>query len=151
MADSHTRMPIVVTREGGLRFAAQIRSHRVLTDQSVNAGGGDSAPSPIELISVALGSCVALYVHEFCRSRGLPDDGLRVEVMPHNATSAKRIDALEVTVRLAAELPAHAMEMLERVARSCPAHNTLAHGAAVFFTFQTQANAHASSFLETSS
>jgi uncharacterized OsmC-like protein len=142
MSESNARTPIVVTREGGLRFAAQIRSHRVLTDQSVHAGGEDSAASPIELISAALGSCVALYVYRFCESRGLPHDGMRIEVMPHNATSPSRIAALDVTVRLPVELPAHAMEMLERVVRSCPAHNTLVHGAAVSVSIDAGTNVH---------
>ena len=74
--------PIVVTHEKGLSFAAQIREHRLMTDQSARAGGEDSAPSPTELISAALGSCIALYVHQFCVSRGLPHDGMRVEVTP---------------------------------------------------------------------
>ena len=142
MSDSHTRMPIAVTHEGGLRFAAQIRSHRVVTDQSVHAGGKDTAPSPIELISAALGSCVALYVHQFCQSRGIPDDGLRIEVLPHNATSPKRIEALDVRVRLPAELPPHAMDLLERVVRSCPAHNTLVHGASVSVAIETRIPTH---------
>ena len=141
MSNSRTRMPISVTHEGGLRFAAQIRSHRVLTDQSVHAGGEDAAPSPIELISAALGGCVALYVHQFCQSRGFPDDGLRIEVVPHNATSPNRIDALDVTVRLPVALPPHAMEMLERVVRSCPAHNTLVHGASVSVSIEARPNA----------
>jgi putative redox protein len=143
MSDSHTRMPIAVTHEGGLRFAAQVRSHRVITDQSERAGGEDSAPSPIELISVALGSCVALYVHQFCLSRGLPHEGMSVEVLPHHAASPSRIAALDVTVRLPVALPPHAMEMLERVVRSCPAHNTLAQGAAVSVSIDTRAAAHA--------
>ena len=46
MAESSTRAPIVVTHETGLSFAAQIRGHRVLTDQSERAGGADRAPSP---------------------------------------------------------------------------------------------------------
>ena len=136
MAESQTGMPIAVTHEGGLRFAAQIRSHRVLTDQSVRAGGEDSAPSPLELISAALGGCIALYVYQFCESRGLPHDGMRVEVMPHNARSPSRIDALAVTVRLPVALPPHATELLERVVRSCPAHNTLVQGAPVSFSIE---------------
>ena len=139
MSDSQTRMPITVTHDGGLRFAAQIRSHRVMTDQSVRAGGGDSAPSPIELISASLGSCVALYVHQFCESRGLAHDGMRIEVMPHHAASPNRIAAVDVTVQLPAELPPHAMEMLERVVRSCPAHNTLVHGASVSVSIEAGA------------
>jgi putative redox protein len=140
MENSRARMPIAVTHDGGLRFAAQVRSHRVLTDQSAHAGGEDSAPSPIELVSVALGSCVALYVYQFCQSRGLPHDGMRIEVMPHHATSPNRIESLSVTVRLPVPLPPHAMEMLERVVRSCPAHNTLVRGAPVSVSIEAGTN-----------
>ena len=131
MAASHTRAPIVVTHERGLQFAAQIRQHRIVTDQSERAGGEDSAPSPTELISAALGSCIALYVYQFCTSRGLRHEGLRVEVLAVNATSPSRIAELQVTVRIGETLSPHVREMLERVVRSCPVHNTLAHGAAI--------------------
>ena len=143
MSDSHTGTPITVTHAGGLRFAADIRSHRVITDQSARAGGDDSAPSPIELLSAALASCVALYVHQFCVSRGLPHEGMRIEVLPHHLSNPSRIGAFDVTVRLPEALPPHAMEMLERVVRSCPAHNTLAHGAAIAVSIEARAAAHA--------
>lgn len=131
MSESQTRSPIVVTHEQGLRFAAQIREHRLITDQPTHVGGEDTGPSPMELVSAALGSCVALYVHQFCVNRGLPHDGLRIEVTPHNIAHPHRIGELSVAVFLPGTLSPHMMEMLERVVRSCPVHNTLAHGAAV--------------------
>jgi putative redox protein len=53
------RPPIVVTHEGGVRFAANVRSHRVVVDQPYQGGGTDTAPAPIELLGVSLGTCVA--------------------------------------------------------------------------------------------
>ena len=143
MAGPQTRAPIVVTHERGLSFGAQIRQHRIVTDQSERAGGEDTAPSPTELISAALGSCVALYVYQFCLSRGLLHDGMRIEVRPLNATSPNRIAQLDVTVHLPQELSPHVREMLERVVRSCPVHNTLAHGAAVFVAIEAGTGTHA--------
>jgi len=131
--------PIVVTHEGGLSFGARIRTHRIVTDQSMKAGGEDSAPSPLELIPAALGSCVALYVHQFCRSRELPSDCLRVEVTPRYASGPSRIAEMGIRVCLPGELPPHAVEMLERVVRSCPVHNTLAHGVAISVAIGTGA------------
>jgi putative redox protein len=131
MAGTQSPSPIVVTHEGGLRFASQIRSHRIVTDQSERAGGTGSAPSPLELVSAALGSCVAVYVHQFLETRRLPHGGVRVEVTPRNAAGPNRIAELDVRVLLPGELPPRTMESLERVVRSCPVHNTLAHGAAV--------------------
>ena len=128
MAGPQSPEPIVVTHETGLRFASQIRTHRIVTDQSVRAGGDDSAPSPLELVSAALGSCIAVYVQKFFESRGLQHGGLRIEVTPRNESSPNRIAEMAVRVCLGTELPPHTMEMLERVVRSCPVHNTLAHG-----------------------
>lgn len=130
MAES-IRQPIVVTHEGGVRFAAQVRSHRVLVDQPLRAGGEDTAPSPLELLGASLGSYVAYYVQQFCAARGLSTDGLRVEVQQHGAQAPHRVGRFDVRVTLPTELPPQYLPMIEHVARSCPAHNTLTHGAQV--------------------
>lgn len=123
--------PIVVTHDGGLRFAAQVRSHRVIVDQPLGAGGMDSGPMPIEMLGVSLGTCIALYVQQFCQPRGISTSGLRVEVDQLGARHPNRIAEFVVRVFLPEPVsPAYA-EMLERVVRSCPAHNTLDHGAEV--------------------
>ena len=119
--------PIVVTHLGGMQFAATVRGHRILVDQPVKAGGGDAAPTPIELLTSSLGCCIAFYVRQFCRSRSLPYLGMSVEVTPQ--TTDGRIDRFMVRVAMPEALPPREMALLERVARSCPAHATLSHGA----------------------
>jgi len=126
----HTsRPPMVITHEGGVKFAAQIRQHRLMVDQPAGGGGEDSAPMPLELLGASLGTCVALYVQQFCHTRGLPYQGMRVEVDPQAAQG--RVQRFAVRVVLPEPLPPHYAQMLERVAKSCPAHNTLTHGAEV--------------------
>ena len=132
---------MVITHEGGLKFAAQVRSHRVVVDQPLRAGGEDAGPMPIELLGVSLGTCIALYVQQFCQSRGLPCEGMRVEVEQYGAQNPNRVGEFAVRVVLPAELPPHEAAMLERVTRSCPAHNTLAHGAAMTLRIETAAMA----------
>lgn len=131
MAGSSAREPIVVTHEGGVRFAAKVGSHVVTVDQPLRGGGQDTAPAPIELLGTALGTCIALYVQQFCHSRHLPYEGMRVEVEQYGAANPSRIGQFNVKVVLPVELPPHEAAMLERVARSCPAHGTLVHGAQV--------------------
>jgi uncharacterized OsmC-like protein len=131
MKDRNGHAPIVVTHAGGMQFAAQVRSHRVLVDQPEQAGGEDAAPMPIEMLGVSLGTCIALYVQQFCHARGLPYEGMRVEVEQYGARNPSRVGAFAVRVVLPEALPPHYAEMLERVARSCPAHNTLEHSARV--------------------
>ena len=125
------RVPMVVTHEGGVKFAAQIGTHRLIVDQPTYAGGEDAGPAPIQLLGASLGTCVALYVQQFCHARNLPYEGMRVEVLQHGASNPNRIGEFAVRVLLPEELPAQYTEMLERVVRSCPAHNTLDMGADV--------------------
>lgn len=139
MSAPAARDPMVITHEGGLKFAAQVRSHRVVVDQPLRAGGADAGPMPIELLGVSLGTCVALYVQQFCQSRGLPYEGMRVEVEQHGAPNPSRVGEFVVRVVLPAEVPEQYATMLERVARSCPAHHTLELGAAVKVEIETEA------------
>ncbi|MBI2407356.1 MAG: OsmC family protein [Gemmatimonadetes bacterium] len=131
MSAPSKREPIVVTHEGGVQFAAQVRSHRIVVDQPERGGGADAGPAPIELLGVSLGTCVALYVQQYCHSRGLSHEGMRVEVQQRGAQNPSRIGEFFVKVVLPAGLPDEHLPMLERVARSCPAHGTLTHAAEV--------------------
>lgn len=121
--------PIVVTHLGGVQFCAEVRGHRIVVDQPLKAGGADSAPTPIELLTSSLGCCIAFYVQQFCHSRSLPYLGMSVEVTPHS--TAGRIDRFTVRVVMPEPLPPREAALLERVARSCPAHGTLSHGAEI--------------------
>lgn len=131
MKDDRVRAPMVITHEGGMQFAAKVRSHRIVTDQPERAGGTDSGPTPIELLGASLGSCIAFYVQQFCHARALPYEGMRVEVEQRGEKNPARVGEFVVRVLMPADLPEQYTPMLERVVRSCPAHNTLADGAAM--------------------
>jgi putative redox protein len=141
MSAPKQRDPMVITHVGGVQFAAQVRAHRILVDQPERGGGVDAGPSPIELLGVSLGTCVALYVQQFCHARGLSHDGMRVELQQRGAQHPNRIGEFAVKVVLPAGMPEEHVELLERVARSCPAHNTLTHGAEVAMEFELGAPA----------
>jgi putative redox protein len=125
MATNSRRQPIVVTHEGGVRFVAQVRSHRVVVDQPVAGGGEDAGPMPLELIGASLGTCIALYVQQFLHARGMSCEGMRVEVDQSTARNPSRVSDYDVHVVLPSPIPPEYAELLDRVARSCPAHNTL--------------------------
>jgi putative redox protein len=141
MPDESHKGPIVVTHDGGVRFSAQVRSHRLVVDQPRAGGGEDSGPMPIELLGISLGTCIAYYVHQFLLARKLPHVGLRVEVEQHSARNPSRVAEFLARVVLPAPLPAPYPEMLERVVHSCPAHNTLAGATPVRVSIETPAAA----------
>ena len=49
------RQPMVITHEGGLRFAADIRGHRLIVDQPPGVGE-DTGPTPLELLGGHIGT-----------------------------------------------------------------------------------------------
>lgn len=122
--------PIVTTHAGGARFVTEVRGHLVTVDQPEPAGE-NAAPTPLELLGVSLGSCVALYAQQYLASRGLSLEGLRVEVRLEAARGPYRIARFAVSVYLDEPLSAGHRTRLERVVKSCPAHNTLTAGALV--------------------
>jgi uncharacterized OsmC-like protein len=123
--------PIVIRYEEGARFDVQIRSHHLTVDQTTRGGGDDTAPEPIELLGASLGSCIAYYISQFCRARSLPCDDLVVTVNQRMADAPRRVASFVVGVSLPPSIPERYLEAVERVIRSCPAHNTLALGARV--------------------
>jgi hypothetical protein len=62
---------------------------------------------------------------------------MRVEVEQHGAAHPNRLGAFVVRVVLPVALPPAYAELVERVARSCPAHGTLTNAAQVLVTIET--------------
>ena len=122
-----SRHSVVATHSGGLAFSVSVRDHVVSTDQPSRAGGDDSAPTPLELLSVSLASCIALYVHKFCEAKSLVTSGFAVEVKPLWKEEPGRIARFDVIVHLPDNVPAMLYPAIEEVARTCPVHNTLTH------------------------
>jgi ribosomal protein S12 methylthiotransferase accessory factor len=120
--------PIVVSWDGGVRFTADIRGHKVTVDQTQRGGGEDSAPTPLELLPTALGTCVALYVQQFLVTRGLDPTGMTVEVGTVGAANPNRIARFAVEVRIPGGVPEKYRDAVKRAAEGCTVHHTLSHG-----------------------
>ena len=131
--------PTVVTHVDGVRFAIQVRTHEILVDQTVRGGGLDSAPTPIELLGAALGSCIAYYVRQYLKTRDLPTDGLRVEVAQRKGSNPSRVEEFVTRVILPPGISDEYLPIVERVVHTCPAHNTLRMGANVEVSFDVLA------------
>lgn len=120
--------PLVnVTWDGGVRFTADIRGHKVHVDQPRQGGGEDSAPGPLELVPAALGTCVAYFVQQFLVTRGVDPTGLEVAVGVAGAPNPHRIGRFDVRVRVPAGMPERYREAVVRAAETCTVHHTLTH------------------------
>jgi len=120
--------PLVnVTWDGGVRFTADVRGHKVHVDQPRQGGGEDTAVAPLELLPVALGTCVAYFVEQFLATRGIDPTGLEVAVGVAGARDPHRIGRFDVRVSLPGGVPERYREAVVRAAETCTVHHTLTH------------------------
>jgi uncharacterized OsmC-like protein len=118
---------VKVSWDGGVRFTADIRGHKVRVDQPRQGGGEDSAPGPLELLPASLGTCVAYFVQQFLTTRGIDTKGLEVEVGVAGAPNPHRIGRFDVRVVLPEGVPERYRDQVARVAETCTVHHTLTH------------------------
>jgi uncharacterized OsmC-like protein len=122
-----SRHSVIATCAGGLAFNASVRNHTVFTDQPIRAGGMDSAPTPLELLSASLATCIALHIRQFCEENSLSADGLAVEVKPIWRDPPGHIARFDVIVHVPDSFPAAYGARIEEVVRLCPVYQTLIH------------------------
>jgi putative redox protein len=109
---------IIITLAGGKRIDAQVGHHIVRTDQAVQGGGEDSAPTPFALFLASLGTCAGIFVAGFCQKRGLPTDGIRiVERLQYGDDGA--LTGVDLDIEVPPGFPEKYRDALVRVADQC--------------------------------
>jgi ribosomal protein S12 methylthiotransferase accessory factor len=109
---------IVVTLPGGKRVDAQVGRHLVRTDQPVEGGGEDSAPSPFQLFLASVGTCAGIFVAGFCQKRGLPTEGIRIVERLHHGEDGS-LSGIDLDIEVPPGFPEKYHEALVRVADQC--------------------------------
>jgi ribosomal protein S12 methylthiotransferase accessory factor len=67
-----------ITFEGDKVVTAFSHGHAIKTDQPIDNGGKNSAPSPFDLFLASIGTCAGIYVKSFCDKRQIPADGIKL-------------------------------------------------------------------------
>jgi ribosomal protein S12 methylthiotransferase accessory factor len=110
---------ILVTLPGGRRVDAQVGGHLVRTDQPLDNGGEDTAPSPYQLFLASLGTCAGIFVQGFCAKRGLPTEGIRIRQRPFQDPETGALSRVELDIEVPADFPEKYREALIRVVDQC--------------------------------
>jgi uncharacterized OsmC-like protein len=126
-------MKAVIESIGNVGSRARIDGHELVFDQPASLpGGADRGPSPLDVMSVAIGACAHYFAAAYLHGRGLSPDGLAVEVTTEKErVPVSRITRLEIKVRLPPGLDDRQVAGIERAIKSCPAYGTLLHPPAV--------------------
>jgi uncharacterized OsmC-like protein len=122
-------MKAVVESIGKVGSRARVGEHELLFDQPRSVPGGeDRGPSPLDVMVVSVAACAHYFAAAYLHGRGLPTDGLRVEVdAEKERVPVSRIGRLAIRVNLPGDLADKHVAGVERAIKSCPAYGTLLH------------------------
>lgn len=128
---------IVEVRESGAgKFANVVRAgrHHLPADEPLDAGGGDSGPSPYDYVLAGLGACTSMTLRMYAEMKKLPLTGVSVRLQQQRIHAADCADCnggqpqiTEITreIRLAGDLSDEQRTKLLEIAERCPVHRTL--------------------------
>lgn len=125
--------PVDILLQGSLRCVSRSEGGalEIATDGPGEFGGLGAAPNPMELLAMAVGSCVLTTLAIAGRKHGLALEGASARVVPAMAPErTPRLSGLAIRVVLPAGLVADAelRARLERAAERCPVKACLAPG-----------------------
>jgi ribosomal protein S12 methylthiotransferase accessory factor len=111
-------MEMIIDFPGGARVDAHFGMHTVATDQPMQGGGQDSAPTPFAVFLASIGTCAGIYVLGFCRQRGLPTEDIRIVQRVNYAPSGMVTD-IDLEIQVPPDFPAKYYDALIRSADQC--------------------------------
>lgn len=135
--------PEVVVRGSVAGFAQEITagSHRLLSDEPTVVGGGDSGPTPYELLAAALGACTSLTLGMYARRRQWPLASVNVRLRYSKIhasdcadceTKEGMLDRIDREIELTGDLTEEQRNKLLEIADKCPVHRTLKRGVQIY-------------------
>jgi ribosomal protein S12 methylthiotransferase accessory factor len=118
-------MEMTIDFPGGARVDAHFSKFTVQTDQPIQGGGEDSAPTPFAVFLASIGTCAGIYVLGFCRQRGLPTEGIRI-VERINYAQTGMVDSIDLEIQVPPQFPSKYYDALIRSADQCKVKQTIA-------------------------
>ena len=122
------------TRNGKFQQTIAAGPHRLLADEPVAAGGGDTGLAPYDFLLAALGACTSMTLRLYADRKELPLDRVTV-TLTHNKihaqdceeceTKAGMLDQIDRIIAMDGNLDAEQRKRLMEIADKCPVHRTL--------------------------
>lgn len=108
-----------ITFEGGKIVTAHTRDHSIRTDQPLDNGGANAAPSPFELFLASIGTCTGVYVKSFCDNRHIPAENIRlIQKMEYSQETGLPVK-ITIEIQLPPDFPEKYRESVIHVAELC--------------------------------
>ncbi|MBT3219686.1 MAG: OsmC family protein [Proteobacteria bacterium] len=101
----------------GPRMVARVGGHEFTIDFTENLGGTNSAPSPTQLMEVAIAACELFYAHRYLVRRNINTDGAKAIVTWES--SKKAVEKTKVEITIPGGLDAKLVEGAHRFMNKC--------------------------------
>ena len=111
-------MNIAVSFPGGVAVEADVKGHKVRTDQPPPLGGG-TAVSPFDLFLASIATCMGFYALRFCQERGIATEGLGLSLETVSDEAKKRIATIRVALTLPPGFPERYGDAIRRAVDQC--------------------------------
>jgi putative redox protein len=114
-----------ITFEGGKVVTAYTDGHTIRTDQPLDNGGGNTAPSPFDLFLASIGTCAGIYVKSFCDKRQIPTDGIKLVQKTVFDETTDLPTSISIDIQVPEGFPEKYLSSLISVAELCKVKKTM--------------------------
>jgi putative redox protein len=116
-----------ITFDGGKVVTAHTHGHSIRTDQPLENGGGNSAPTPFDLFLASIGTCAGIYVKSFCDNRKIPTEGIRLIQTSEFDKETGLPYNIKIDIQVPSGFPEKYKASLINVAELCKVKKTMAN------------------------
>ncbi len=125
---------VVETHENPFAQSIAAGPHHLRADEPESVGGGNSGPTPYDLLLSGLGACTAMTVRMYARRKNIALDDVVVRLRYEKIhavdcerceTQSGRVDRIDRTIELRGRLDSATRQRLLEIADKCPVHRTL--------------------------
>ena len=126
---------VVATGKGKFQQAISVGGrHRLIADEPVAYGGGDTGAGPYDFVLAGLGACTAMTMRMYADRKQIPLEGVAVTLRQAKIhaedcadceTKEGMIDRIERDIELGGPLDESNRRRLLEIADKCPVHRTL--------------------------
>lgn len=116
-----------ITFDGGKVITAHSNGHKIMTDQPLDNGGGNTAPAPFDLFLASIGTCAGIYVKSFCDNRKIPTDNIKIIQKTEFSKETGLPVNLTLDIQLPADFPEKYKDSVINVAELCKVKKSIAN------------------------